>query len=44
MSLMRYALPPHFVLSGRTVRLVTTHVIGLGSLTWQCRQRVNTPC
>ena len=41
---MRHALPPHFVLSGRTVCLVTTAVIGLGSITGQCRQQVNTPC
>jgi hypothetical protein len=33
-----------FVLSGTTVFLVAASVINLGSLTAQCRQRVNTPC
>ena len=41
---LRNALPPHFVLAGSTLVRVATHVIGLGSITVQCRQRVNTPC
>jgi hypothetical protein len=41
---LRNALPPRFVLSGSAVVPVTTHFIGLGSITVQCRQQVNTPC
>ena len=41
---LRHAWQPRFVLTGSALVLVATHVIGLGSITVQCRQRVNTPC